>query len=218
MREPGPDNAQLVATIKNINASAEGPVLTVADKDGDRKITIGPETAIWIARAARITDIKVGLAVTMTGVKREDGSFPVLKNHISSGRGRQSTAIAEPPCPSAQEPVQARRAGPRSLATSVPAWPICSRSPTVSISKSSSHANSSQLATIGGYPGAPSRASRARAKNSTASQRARSRFADDWRVFDHRAALGYFREPSSKCSMATRAWWNVVKWASKRHS
>jgi hypothetical protein len=77
--EPGPDNAQLVATIKN----PEGPVLTVADKDGDRKITIGPETAIWIARAARITDIKVGSAVTMTGVKREDGSLQVLRATIA---------------------------------------------------------------------------------------------------------------------------------------
>ena len=37
--EPGPDNAQLVATIKNTNTSPEGTVLTVADKDGDRKIT-----------------------------------------------------------------------------------------------------------------------------------------------------------------------------------
>jgi len=77
--EPGPDNAQLVATIKNTNTSPEGPVLTVADKDGDRKITIGPDTAIWIARAARITDIKVGSAVTMSGVKREDGSLQVLR-------------------------------------------------------------------------------------------------------------------------------------------
>jgi hypothetical protein len=49
--EPGPDNAQLVATINNTKASPEGLVLTVADKDGDRKITIGPDTAIWIARA-----------------------------------------------------------------------------------------------------------------------------------------------------------------------
>jgi hypothetical protein len=80
--EPGPDNAQLVATIKNTNTSPEGPVLTVADKDGDRKITIGPNTAIWIARAARITDIKVGSAVTMTGVKREDGSLQVLRATI----------------------------------------------------------------------------------------------------------------------------------------
>ena len=80
--EPGPDNAQLVATIKNTNASPEGPVLTVADKDGDRKITIGPDTAIWIARAARITDIKVGSAVTMTGVKREDESLQVLRATI----------------------------------------------------------------------------------------------------------------------------------------
>ena len=78
----GPENAQLVATIKSTNASPEGPVLTVADKDGDRKITIGPETAIWIARAARITDIKVGSAVTMTGVKREDGSLQVLRATI----------------------------------------------------------------------------------------------------------------------------------------
>jgi hypothetical protein len=80
--EPGPDNAQLVATIKSTNASPEGPVLTVADKDGDRKITIGPDTAVWIARAARITDIKVGSAVTMTGVKREDGSLQVLRATI----------------------------------------------------------------------------------------------------------------------------------------
>jgi hypothetical protein len=50
--EPGLENAQLVATIKSTNASPEGPVLTVADKDGDRKITIGPDTAVWIARAA----------------------------------------------------------------------------------------------------------------------------------------------------------------------
>ena len=81
--EPGTDNAQLVATIKNTNASPEGPVLTVADnKEGDRKITIGPDTAIWIARAARITDVKVGAAVTVTGVKREDGSLQVLRATI----------------------------------------------------------------------------------------------------------------------------------------
>jgi hypothetical protein len=80
--ESGPDNAQRVATIKNINTSPEGPVLTVADKDGDRKITIGPDTAIWIARAARITDIKVGSAVTMSGVKREDGSLQVLRESV----------------------------------------------------------------------------------------------------------------------------------------
>jgi hypothetical protein len=80
--EPGPDNAQPIATIKKTDASPEGPVLTVAGKDGDRKITIGPDTAIWLARAARITDIKVGSAITMTGVKREDGSFQVLRATI----------------------------------------------------------------------------------------------------------------------------------------
>src|ERR1700730_17703403 len=31
--------------------------------------------------------------------------FTVASSHHWSGRGRQSTAIAEPPCPSAQEPV-----------------------------------------------------------------------------------------------------------------
>jgi hypothetical protein len=50
--EPGPDNAQLVATIKKTDASPEGPVLIIPDKDKDRKITIRPDTAIWIARAA----------------------------------------------------------------------------------------------------------------------------------------------------------------------
>jgi len=81
--DPGPDNAQLVSIIKETNAPPEGPVLTVADKkDGDRKITIGPDTTIWIARAAHITDIKVGSAVTITGVKREDGSLQVLRATI----------------------------------------------------------------------------------------------------------------------------------------
>ena len=79
---PGPDNAQLVATIKETNASPERPVLTVAVKDEDRKITIEPDTAIWIARAASIADIKVGSAVTMTAVKREDGSLQVLRANI----------------------------------------------------------------------------------------------------------------------------------------
>jgi len=76
--EPGPDNAQLVA-IKKTDASPEGPVLTLAVKGEDRKITVEPDTAIWIARAARIADIKVGSAVTMTAVKREDGSLQVLR-------------------------------------------------------------------------------------------------------------------------------------------
>jgi hypothetical protein len=80
--EPGSDNAQLVATIKKTNASPERPVLTVADKDEDRKITIGPDTAIWIARAARITDIKIGSVVTMAAVKQEDGSLQVLRATI----------------------------------------------------------------------------------------------------------------------------------------
>jgi len=83
---PGPavpgDNAQLVATIKEQNASSERPFLTVAVKGEDRKITIEPDTAIWIARAARIADIKVGSAVTMTAVKREDGSLQVLRASI----------------------------------------------------------------------------------------------------------------------------------------
>jgi hypothetical protein len=77
---PGPDNAQLVVTIKETNAFSERPVLTVAVKGEDRKITIEPDTAI--ARAARIADIKVGSAVTMTAVKREDGSFQVLRASI----------------------------------------------------------------------------------------------------------------------------------------
>jgi hypothetical protein len=80
--EPGPGDAQLIATIKKTDASPEGHVLTIADKDRDQKIIVGPDTAIWIARAARITDTKVGSAVTMTGVKREDGSLQVLRATI----------------------------------------------------------------------------------------------------------------------------------------
>jgi hypothetical protein len=97
--EPGPDSAQLIATIKKTDASPEGHVLTIADKDKDQKIIVGPDTAIWIARAARITDIKVGSAVTMTGVKREDGSLQVLRATIGPpGAGNLAESCAVPPC------------------------------------------------------------------------------------------------------------------------
>jgi hypothetical protein len=86
--EPGSDNAQPVATIKKTDTSPEGPVLTVAEKNEDRKITIEPETAIWIARAVRITDFKVGSAVTMTAVPREDGSLQVLRATIGPAGAR----------------------------------------------------------------------------------------------------------------------------------
>ena len=39
--EPGPDNAQLVATIKNTNTSPEGTVLTVLTKTGIGKSPSG---------------------------------------------------------------------------------------------------------------------------------------------------------------------------------
>ena len=84
----GSDNAQLVATIKKTDTSPEGPVLTVAEKNEDRKITIGTDTAIWIARAARMTDFKVGSAVTMAAVPREDGSLQVLRATIGPAGAR----------------------------------------------------------------------------------------------------------------------------------
>ena len=52
--EAGADNAQLVVTIKKTDASPEGPVLTIVDKDKDLQITIGPDTAIWIARGQHV--------------------------------------------------------------------------------------------------------------------------------------------------------------------
>jgi len=86
--EPGSDNAQLVATIKKTDTSPEGPVLTVAEKNEDLKITIEPDTAIWIARAARITDFKVGSTVTMPAVAREDGKLQMLRATIGPAGAR----------------------------------------------------------------------------------------------------------------------------------
>ena len=86
--EPGPDNAQLVATIKKTDTTPEGPVLTVAGKNESLKIAIGPDTEIWIARAARVIDFKVGSAVTMTAEAREDGSLQVLRATIGPAGAR----------------------------------------------------------------------------------------------------------------------------------
>jgi hypothetical protein len=86
--EAGSDNAQLVATIKKTETAPEGSVLTVAGKNESLKIAIGPDTEIWIARAARVTDFKVGSAVTMSAVTREDGSLQVLRATIGPAGAR----------------------------------------------------------------------------------------------------------------------------------
>jgi hypothetical protein len=87
--EAASDNAQLVATIKKTDRTPEGPVLTVADKNEDlKKMAVGRDTEIWIARAARITDFKVGSAVTMTAEAREDGSLQVLRATIGPAGAR----------------------------------------------------------------------------------------------------------------------------------
>jgi hypothetical protein len=86
--EAGSDTAQLVATIKKTDTTPEGPVLTVAGKNESLKIAIGPDTEIWIARAARVIDFKVGSAVTMTAEAREDGSLQVLRATIGPAGAR----------------------------------------------------------------------------------------------------------------------------------
>jgi hypothetical protein len=86
--EAGSDNAQLVATIKKTDITPEGPVLTVAGKSESLKIAIGPDTEIWIARAARVADFKVGSAVTMSAATREDGSLQVLRATIGPAGAR----------------------------------------------------------------------------------------------------------------------------------
>jgi hypothetical protein len=63
-------------------------ILTVAGKNESLKIAIGPDTEIWIARAARITDFKVVSAVTMTAVTREDGKLQVLRATIAPAGAR----------------------------------------------------------------------------------------------------------------------------------
>jgi hypothetical protein len=89
--EAGSDSAQPIATIKKTDITPEGPVLTVADKnEGLNKMAIGPDTEIWIARAARITDFKVGSAVTMTALTREDGKLQVLRATIGPAGARNA--------------------------------------------------------------------------------------------------------------------------------
>jgi hypothetical protein len=85
------DHTQLVATIKKTDSTPDGPVLTIADKNEDlKKMAIGPDTKIWIARAARITDFKVGSAVTMTAVAREDGKLQMLRATIGPAGARNT--------------------------------------------------------------------------------------------------------------------------------
>ena len=87
--EAGSDSAQPIATIKKTDTTPEGPVLTVAGKnEGLNKMAIGPDTEIWIARAARITDFKVGSTVTMTALAREDGKLQMLRATIGPAGAR----------------------------------------------------------------------------------------------------------------------------------
>lgn len=76
------DPSQVVAKITEIGTATDGPQLSLSYKEGERKITLGKEVAIWIARPASADDIKPGSIITIAGKKPADGEIKVIKASI----------------------------------------------------------------------------------------------------------------------------------------
>jgi hypothetical protein len=81
------DPAQVVAKITDIGAGTDGAQLSLAYKDGERKVTLGKDAAIWIARPASPDDIKPGSLITISGRKPPEGEIKVMKASIGPSGG-----------------------------------------------------------------------------------------------------------------------------------
>jgi len=70
-----PDSMMTNGTVGSSVESVAGPVITVAYKGGERKITIGPDTPIVTLGPADKSDIKPGTPVFTTTQKQADGTY-----------------------------------------------------------------------------------------------------------------------------------------------
>lgn len=76
------DPSQVVAKLSEVGATPDGPQLSLTYKDGERKITLAKDVAIWIARPASADDIKPGSLITIAGRKPPEGEIKVIKASI----------------------------------------------------------------------------------------------------------------------------------------
>jgi hypothetical protein len=79
---PSTDPSQVVARVTDVGTSNDGPVLSLAYKEGERKVTIGKDAILWSARPASAADIKPGALITIAGTKAPEGEVKVVKASI----------------------------------------------------------------------------------------------------------------------------------------
>ena len=77
------DSAQVVAKVTDVSSSSDGPVLSLTYPDGVRKVTVGKEAVVWIAKPAGQDDIKPGYVITVAGTKEGDGEVKVIKAAVT---------------------------------------------------------------------------------------------------------------------------------------
>jgi len=80
-----PGTTMTNATVDTNVTSIDGQLLTVKYKGGEKKIVIGPDTAILTYVAAERSELKPGASITVVGVVRADGV--VEARRITVGRG-----------------------------------------------------------------------------------------------------------------------------------
>lgn len=80
--EVSTDSSQIVARVTDVAPGNDGNTLSLAYKDGERKVTIAKEALVWIARPASADDIKPGAIITIAGTKETDGEIKVVRASI----------------------------------------------------------------------------------------------------------------------------------------
>lgn len=64
-------DSSVVGAFRTINASGERPLLTISDKDAERRIPLTNETSFWRLRPANIADVRAGMSMSIL-ITRED--------------------------------------------------------------------------------------------------------------------------------------------------
>jgi hypothetical protein len=84
-------DTSVVGAFRAIDASGERPLLTVADKDAERRIPLTNETAFWRLRAAKIADVRAGMSMSVLITR--DASNPARVERAMFGSPAPGTML-----------------------------------------------------------------------------------------------------------------------------
>ena len=83
-----PNSTMTNGAVGNIVSGVDGPMILIKDKDGEKKIVVGPDTPVVRYEVGSMDDIKAGAAFSVVAAtKQADGTFTAARINVGRDGG-----------------------------------------------------------------------------------------------------------------------------------